>query len=77
MIQDYEKMAEDLDQPFIWKKADHQKQENKTSDISEKRWTSMVFGETGHGKSTTLNKIVEIYSEKYNGNKDHACKFEG
>ena len=40
------------------------------------KWTAMVFGECGQGKSTTLNAIVEIVSEKYYNNQAHGCKFK-
>ena len=36
----------------------------------------MVFGECGQGKSTTLNEIVEIASDKYYRGQDHGCKFK-
>ena len=36
----------------------------------------MVFGECGQGKSTTLNEIVEIVSNKYYIGLDHGCKFK-
>ena len=36
----------------------------------------MVFGECGQGKSTTLNEIVEILSNKYYKGQDHGCVFK-
>ena len=36
----------------------------------------MVFGECGQGKSTTLNEIVEILSNKYYKGQDHGCLFK-
>ena len=36
----------------------------------------MVFGETGHGKSTTLNSLVKIIEEKYFDGEDHGCRFK-
>ena len=36
----------------------------------------MVFGETGQGKSTTLNSLVQIVEEKLSIGKNHTCKFE-
>ena len=38
--------------------------------------TALVFGECGQGKSTTLNKIVEIAKEKYFPGMEFACNFE-
>ena len=36
----------------------------------------MVFGECGQGKSTTLNEIVQIFTEKYYTGAQHGCKFK-
>ena len=40
------------------------------------KWTAVVFGEVGQGKSTTLNSLVTIVEEKYFNGQDHDCKFE-
>ena len=60
IIQDFNKIVEDLDKAFVWSKA-HSNEEAQ----NQKRWTAMVFGECGQGKSTTLNEIVKIVADKY------------
>ena len=53
MIRDFNKIAEDLDKKFIWSKV------TETTKVNEKKkWTTIVFGECGQGKSTLLNEIV-------------------
>ena len=67
MITDYNKMIEDLDKAFVWDKAIFESQEAVAQIFNQglKKWTAMVFGECGQGKSTTLNEIVEIYARDY------------
>ena len=70
MIQDYNQIVEELDKAFVWNIVS---QETKIEEA--KKWTAMVFGECGQGKSTTLNEIVEIVAKKfYPGT--HGCKFK-
>ena len=71
MIHDYMEIVEGLDQPFIWKKVISSKSNNAEKAQEMKRWTTLVFGEMGHGKSTTLNEIAKIFSQKYLNDRDH------
>ena len=73
-------MVQALDKKFVWDKAitSDQSPDLLISEIDEalNRWTALVFGECGQGKSTTLNKIVEIAKEKYFPGKEFSCNFE-
>ena len=65
---------------MVWDKVISQEQSQDLifSNVGEalKKWTALVFGECGQGKSTTLNQIVEIVKEKYFPGKEFACNFE-
>ena len=68
MIQDYTEIVFNLDQRFEWCKANSAIVNSVTESADNKKfnqWTAMIFGECGQGKSTTLNKIVEIVADKY------------
>ena len=62
MMQDFNKITENIDKAFKWKKV----QQN-ISKGEVKKSTAMVFGECGQGKSTTLNNIVDLIATKYPG----------
>ena len=62
LIQDFDKVVQALDKKFVWEKAlnSDQNLDLILSEIGEalNRWTALVFGECGQGKSTILNEIV-------------------
>ena len=76
MLQEYNEIVGVLDKPLIWKRTNQNLkfQLNKIKGFDKQ--TVMVFGELGHGKSTTLNKIVEIIAENYFEGLNHDCKFK-
>ena len=76
MIKDFNWIVEDLDKPFLWCKSMISLDKYETQIDKLNKWTAMVFGECGQGKSSLLNEIVDIMASKYYKIENHGCTFK-